>query len=232
MKATITIRRYQPEEREDPYYEDFEVEVEPTDRVLDALNHIKWHVDGTLAMRRSCQHGICGSDAMRINGKNRLACKTLMEEVGSEVTVEPLMGFEVEKDLIVDFDPFFEQMREVKAFQVTESAPPERERRQSPEEYERYEETSKCIMCGACTGSCPSFWPNRDFMGPAAIVQAHRFLFDSRDEGNELRLAELDRRDGVWACRTIFNCTKACPVDIQVTKAIGEVKRAIVEGDA
>lgn len=230
MKATITIRRYQPEVRDDPYYEDFEVEVDPTDRVLDALNHIKWHVDGTLAMRRSCQHGICGSDAMRINGRNRLACKTLMEEVGTEVTVEPLMGFEVEKDLIVDFDPFFEQVRGVRAFQVTESAPPEKERRQSQEEYERYEETSKCIMCGACTGSCPSFWPNRDFVGPASIVQAHRFLFDSRDEGNEERLAELDRRDGVWACRTVFNCTKACPVDIQVTKAIGEVKQAIVEG--
>ena len=232
MKATITIRRYQPEKREDPYYEDFEVDVEPTDRVLDALNHIKWHIDGTLAMRRSCQHGICGSDAMRINGRNRLACKTLMEEVGDEVTIEPLMGFEVLKDLIVDFDDFFEAIRSVKAFQVTESSPPERERVQSPEEYERYEETSKCIMCGACTGSCPSFWPNRDFVGPAAVVQAHRFVFDSRDEGNPERLRELDHRDGVWACRTVFNCTKACPVDIQVTKAIGEVKQAIVEGDA
>jgi succinate dehydrogenase / fumarate reductase iron-sulfur subunit len=231
MKATITVRRYQPEERDEPYYEDFEVEVDPTDRVLDALNHIKWHVDGTLALRRSCQHGICGSDAMRINGENRLACKTLMEEVGDEVTVEPLMGFEVKKDLVVDFEDFFEQMREVGAYQMTDSEPPDRERVQSPEEHERYEETSKCIMCGACTGSCPSFWPNRDFVGPAAIVQAHRFIFDSRDEGTEERLAELDRRDGVWACRTIFNCTKACPVDIEVTEAIGEVKRAITEGD-
>lgn len=231
MNATITVRRYQPEERDEPYYEDFEVDVEPTDRVLDALNHIKWHVDGTLALRRSCQHGICGSDAMRINGENRLACKTLMEEVGDEVTVEPLMGFEVEKDLIVDFEDFFEQMREVGAYQMTDSEPPDRERVQSPEEYERYEETSKCIMCGACTGGCPSFWPNPDFVGPAAIVQAHRFIFDSRDEGTEERLVELDRRDGAWACRTIFNCTKACPVDIQVTKAIGEVKQAITEGD-
>jgi len=232
MNATITIRRYQPERREDPYYEDFEVEVEPTDRVLDALNHIKWRIDGTLALRRSCQHGICGSDAMRINGKNRLACKTLMEEVGDQVTVEPLMGFEVKKDLIVDFDGFFDTIRSVKAFQISESEPPEEERIQSPEEYERYEETSKCIMCGACTGSCPSFWPHRDFVGPAAVVQAHRFVFDSRDEGTEERLAELDSRDGVWACRTIFNCTKACPVDIPVTKAIGEVKRAITEGEA
>lgn len=232
MKATITIRRYQPERREEPYYEDFEVDVAPTDRVLDALNHIKWHIDGTLAMRRSCQHGICGSDAMRINGKNRLACKTLMNEVGTDVTVEPLMGFDVEKDLIVDFDGFFEQIRQVKAYQITESEPPEKERVQGPEEYERYEETSKCIMCGACTGSCPSFWPNEDFVGPAAVVQAHRFVFDSRDEGNRERLIELDQRDGVWACRTVFNCTKACPVDIQVTKAIGEVKRAIAEGDS
>ena len=232
MNATITIRRYQPERREDAYYEDFEVEVEPTDRVLDALNHIKWRIDGTLALRRSCQHGICGSDAMRINGKNRLACKTLMEEVGDEVTVEPLMGFEVQKDLIVDFDGFFDTIRSVKAFQISDSDPPAEERIQSPEEHERYEEISKCIMCGACTGSCPSFWPNRDFVGPAAVVQAHRFVFDSRDEGTGERLEELDRRDGVWACRTVFNCTKACPVDIQVTKAIGEVKRAIAEGEA
>lgn len=232
MKATITVRRYQPEVREDPYYEDFDVDVEPTDRVLDALNHIKWHVDGTLAMRRSCQHGICGSDAMRINGRNRLACKTLMREVGDEVTVEPLMGFPVLKDLIVEFDDFFEVIRSVRAFQVSESPMPEKERLQSPEAYERYEETSKCIMCGACTGSCPSFWPNEDFVGPAAIVQAHRFLFDDRDEGNPERLEVLDSRDGVWACRTVFNCTKACPVDIPVTKAIGEVKRAIVEGEA
>lgn len=231
MKATITIRRYQPEKREDPYYEDFEVEVEPTDRVLDALNHIMWHIDGTLAMRRSCQHGICGSDAMRINGQNRLACKTLMEEVGDEVTVEPLMGFEVLKDLVVDFDDFFEKIRSVKAFQIADSTPPDEERVQSPAEYERYEETSKCIMCGACTGSCPSFWPNQDFVGPAAVVQAHRFLFDSRDEGNAERLRELDHRDGAWACRTVFNCTRACPVDIEVTKAIGEVKQAIVQGE-
>lgn len=230
MKATFTIRRYQPEVREDPYYEDFEIEVDPTDRVLDGLNEIKWHHDGTLALRRSCQHGICGSDAMRINGRNRLACKTLMQEVGDEVLVEPLMGFPVLKDLIVDVDPFFEQIRSVKAYQIDDSRAPEKERIQSPEEYERYEETSKCIMCGACTGSCPSFWPNRDFVGPAAIVQAHRFIFDTRDEGTDERLAELDRRDGVWACRTVFNCTRACPVDIQVTKAIGQVKRAIVEG--
>lgn len=232
MEATLTIRRYQPEVREEPYYEDFELEVEPTDRVLDALNHIKWHVDGTLAMRRSCQHGICGSDAMRINGKNRLACKTLMKEVGDEVTVEPLMGFPVLKDLIVEFDDFFETIRSVRAFQDTESPPPEEERLQSPEAYERYEESSKCIMCGACTGACPSFWPNDDFVGPAAVVQAHRFIFDDRDEGNPERLEVLDGRDGVWACRTVFNCTRACPVDIPVTKAIGEVKKAIVERDA
>jgi succinate dehydrogenase / fumarate reductase iron-sulfur subunit len=231
MKATFTIRRYQPEVREAPYYEDFEIEIDATDRVLDGLNEIKWHHDGTLALRRSCQHGICGSDAMRINGRNRLACKTLMQEVGDEVRVEPLMGFPVLKDLIVDVDPFFEQIRSVKAHQIDDSRSPEKERIQSPEEYERYEETSKCIMCGACTGSCPSFWPNRDFVGPAAIVQAHRFIFDTRDEGTAERLAELDRRDGVWACRTVFNCTKACPVDIQVTKAIGQVKRAIVEGE-
>jgi len=227
MNVAFNIRRFQPEVRDDPYYETFEFEAEPTDRVLDGLNHIKWHMDGTLALRRSCQHGICGSDAMRINGRNRLACKTLLRDVGAEVTVEPLMGFPVLKDLIVDFDPFFEQFKEVKAYLINDEPPPEKERLQSPEEAARYGDTSKCIQCGACTGSCPSFWPGSGFIGPAAIVQAHRFVFDTRDTGSEERMAALDEREGVWSCRTIYNCTKACPVGIQVTRAIGEVKRAL-----
>ena len=230
MDVTFTIRRYQPEVREDPYYEDFEFEAEPTDRVLDCLNHIKWQIDGTLAMRRSCQTGICGSDAMRINGQNRLACKTLLQDVGSEVTIEPLMGYAVIKDLVVDMDPFFDQFRRVKPFMMNEGSDPERERVQSQEERDRFDDTTKCILCAACTTSCPVFWSDEDYVGPAAIVQAHRFIFDSRDDGTAERLRILDDSEGVWKCRTVFNCTKACPRDIEVTKAIAEVKQAAMWG--
>jgi len=230
MDVTFTIRRYQPEVRDEPYYEDFEFEAEPTDRVLDCLNHIKWQIDGTLSLRRSCQTGICGSDAMRINGQNRLACKTLLQDVGSEVTIEPLMGYAVIKDLVVDMDPFFEQYREMKPFMINEGSDPERERVQSKEERERFDDTTKCILCAACTTSCPVFWSDEDYVGPAAIVQAHRFIFDSRDEGTGERLRILDDTEGVWRCRTVFNCTKACPRDIEVTKAIAEVKQAVMWG--
>ncbi len=230
MEVTFTIRRYQPDLRDEPYYEEFTFDADPRDRVLDGLNHIKWHIDGTLALRRSCQSGICGSDALRINGVNRLACKTLVREVGREVTVEPLMGYQVIKDLVVDMEPFFEQYRNVLPYMISEGPAPERERIQSPEERERYDDTTKCILCAACTTSCPAFWANEDYVGPAAIVQAHRFIFDSRDEGTGERLEALDDADGVWQCRTVFNCTKACPRDIEVTRAIAEVKQAILWG--
>lgn len=227
MRVKFKIYRYQPEVREEPYFDTFEFDAEPTDRVLDGLNHIRWQMDGTLVLRRSCQQGICGSDAMRINGANRLACKVLIGDVGAKITIEPLMGFRVIKDLVVDMDDFFEQYRSVLPYMITEKPPPEAERRQSPAEREVYDDTTKCILCAACTTACPSFWSNRDFVGPAAIVQAHRFIFDSRDEGTDERLEVLGERDGVWRCRTIFNCTEACPRDIKITRAIGEVKKAI-----
>ena len=228
MRVTFKVYRYQPELREEAYYDSFEFDAEPTDRVLDGLNHIKWNLDGTLTLRRSCQHGICGSDALRINGVNRLACKVLIGDVGSKIKVEPLMGFRVIKDLVVDMDRFFGHYRSVMPYFVDDEAPPDRERLQTVEARELYDDTTKCILCAACTTSCPSAWANPDFLGPAAIVQAHRFLFDDRDAGSEERLAILGQRDGVWRCRTIFNCTRACPKEIQITKAIGEVKKAIV----
>ena len=228
MRVTFKVYRYQPEIREDAYFDSFEFDAEPTDRVLDGLNHIKWHLDGTLTLRRSCQHGICGSDALRINGVNRLACKVLIGDVGSKIKIEPLMGLTVIKDLVVDMDRFFSHYRSVMPYFVNDEAPPDRERLQSVEARDAYDDTTKCILCAACTTSCPSAWSNPDFLGPAAIVQAHRFIFDSRDEGSEERLATLGQRDGVWRCRTVFNCTRACPKEIQITKAIGEVKKAIV----
>jgi succinate dehydrogenase / fumarate reductase iron-sulfur subunit len=230
--STLTLRilRYNPETDEVPYYREYAVEVEPTDRVLDVLNAVKWYQDGAVTYRRSCAHGICGSDAMRINGVNRLACKVLVRDVGDRVTVEPLMGFRVIKDLVVDMEPFFAQYRSVLPFFVNDSRPPERERIQTVEERERFDDTTKCILCAACTTSCPSFWANDEFVGPAAIVNAHRFIFDSRDEAASERLERLNDREGVWRCRTIFNCTEACPREIKITKAIGEVKKAILYG--
>lgn len=229
-KVKIRVLRFNAESDTEPTYRTYEVEVEPTDRVLDALNTIKWYQDGSLTYRRSCAHGVCGSDAVRINGVNRLACKVLMRDVGSEVTVEPLMGFRVIKDLVVDMEPFFAQYRSIFPYLINDERTPERERRQSIEDREIFDDTTKCILCAACTTSCPSFWANEEFVGPAAIVNAHRFIFDSRDRGAGDRLARLNGREGVWRCRTIFNCTEACPREIQITKAIGEVKKAILYG--
>ncbi|SRR5690554_6801527 len=232
MKATFRIQRFDPTKDKKPYYKEYQVELEPTDRVLDGLNQIKWYQDGTLTYRRSCAHGICGSDAMRINGTNGLACKVLMRDVGEKVTLEPILGLPVVKDLIVDMEPFFAQYRSVMPYLINDEEPPDgRERIQSIEERERFDDTTKCILCAACTTGCPSYWANDNFVGPAAIVNAHRFIFDSRDRAGQERLDILNSKTGVWRCRTIYNCTVACPREIQVTRAIGEVKQAILYGE-
>ncbi|MER3513254.1 MAG: succinate dehydrogenase iron-sulfur subunit, partial [Chloroflexota bacterium] len=180
--------------------------------------------------RRSCAHGICGSDAMRINGRNRLACKVLVRDLTQPIVVEPLLGLPVIKDLVVDMEPFFKHYRAILPYLINDEPPPERERLQSPEERERYDDTTKCILCAACTTACPSFWAKGEYVGPAAIVQAHRFIFDSRDRGAAQRLAILNDPNGVWRCRTIYNCTEACPRGIRVTQAIREVTKAIALG--
>ena len=230
MEVVLRIRRYNPETDARPHYETYRVEAEPTDQVLDLLNKVKWELDGTLAYRRSCGHGICGSDAMRINGVNRLACKVLVRDVGARITVEPLLGLRVTKDLIVDLEPFFEHYRSVMPYLVNDEPAPVTERPQSPEERARFDDTTKCILCAACTTACPSFWASGQYVGPAAIVQAHRFVFDSRDRAGAERLQRLNDRMGVWRCHDIFNCTEACPREIEITKAIGEVKMAIATG--
>ncbi|MFC7307342.1 succinate dehydrogenase iron-sulfur subunit [Streptomyces monticola] len=230
ITATFRIRRFNPEISDEATWEDFQVEIDPKERVLDALHKIKWDLDGSLTFRRSCAHGICGSDAMRINGRNRLACKTLIKDINPEkpITVEAIKGLTVLKDLVVDMEPFFQAYRDVMPFLITEGNEPTRERLQSPEDRERFDDTTKCILCAACTSSCPVFWNDGQYFGPAAIVNAHRFIFDSRDEAGEQRLEILNDRDGVWRCRTTFNCTDACPRGIEVTKAIQEVKRALI----
>ncbi|WP_327677723.1 succinate dehydrogenase iron-sulfur subunit [Kitasatospora sp. NBC_00458] len=230
ITVTFRIRRFNPEEHPDPVWVDYQLDMDPKERVLDALNKIKWEQDGTLTYRRSCAHGICGSDAMRINGRNRLACKTLVKDVNPEkpITIEAIKGLTVLKDLIVDMDPFFQAYKDVMPFLITKGNDPTRERLQSAEDRERFDDTTKCILCAACTSSCPVFWNDGQYFGPAAIVNAHRFIFDSRDEGAEQRLEILNDREGVWRCRTTFNCSEACPRGIEVTKAIQEVKRALV----
>src|SRR6478672_8403710 len=229
--VTLRIARFNPEADTEQHFEEYQVTALATDRVLDALHQIKWEQDGSLSFRRSCAHGVCGSDAMRINGKNRLACKTLIKDLNPEkpITVEAIKGLTVMKDLVVDMDPFFQAYRDVMPFLITKDTnEPTRERLQSAEDRERFDDTTKCILCAACTSSCPVFWNDGQYFGPAAIVNAHRFIFDSRDEGGAQRLEILNDKEGVWRCRTIFNCTDACPRGIEVTKAIQEVKRALI----
>ncbi|RKS69375.1 succinate dehydrogenase / fumarate reductase iron-sulfur subunit [Motilibacter peucedani] len=230
MDITLKIRRYEPELDAEPHWETYVVSALPTDRVLDALHKVKWEIDGSLTFRRSCAHGVCGSDAMRINGRNRLACKTLVKDLNpaKPITVEAIKGLPLLKDLVVDMDPFFAAYRDVMPFLITKGNEPTRERLQSAEDREKFDDTTKCILCAACTTSCPVFWTDGQYFGPAAIVNAHRFIFDSRDDGATQRLEILNEKEGVWRCRTTFNCTEACPRGIEVTKAIQEVKRALL----
>ena len=233
MQVELGILRYDPERDSSPHWENYRVESAPMDRVLDLLHKVKYEQDGTLTFRRSCAHGVCGSDAMMINGRNRLACKIRVDQLGKRrITIAPLPGLPVVKDLVVDMEDFFAKYKTVRPYLITDGPPPPRERRQSLEQRARYDDTTKCILCAACTSSCPSFWAQDSYVGPAAIVNAHRFIFDSRDEAGDERLEILADRDGVWRCRTIFNCVDACPRGINITKAILEVSSAIVERDS
>ena len=231
MKVTLAVQRYNPETDAGPHEQRFAVEVEPTDRVLDALMQVYQNQDGTLGFRKSCAHGVCGSDAMRINDDERLACKTLVQDVaerdGEVITLAPLRHLPVQRDLMVDQGVFFEKFRTAKPFLIADHEPAEREFTQSPEERELFDDATKCINCSACYSACPVLDDNPDFMGPAAIVAAARFVFDSRDKGLEARLDVLDTPNGVWPCENHFECTRVCPRDIKVTKLINLTKREI-----
>jgi succinate dehydrogenase / fumarate reductase iron-sulfur subunit len=231
MRVTVKIRRFDPAKDKEPRWASYEVEAAPADRVLDVLHEVKWKRDGSFTFRRSCAHGVCGSDALRINGRNRLACKVLVKDVAPVITVEPLKGFRVIKDLVVDLEPFFAKYKSLKPWLVNDEPLDSGERRQSPEARARYDDTTKCILCGACTAGCPSFWADPRYAGPAAIVTAHRFIFDDRDRAAAERLALLDGAQGVWKCRTVFNCVEACPRGIDITGAIADVKRALWRGE-
>ena len=228
--VTFKIRRFNPEVDSEPHYETYPLALYPTDRVLDALSRIKGEIDGSLTFRRSCGHGICGSDAMRINGRNRLACKTLVKDldITKPISIEAIQGLPLEKDLVVDMEPFFAAYRSVLPFLIPDGHEPTKERIQSAEDRAKFDDGTKCILCACCTTSCPVYWTDDQYFGPAAIVAAHRFIFDSRDAAAERRLEILNEKEGVWRCRTTFNCTDACPRGIEITQAIAEVKKALI----
>ena len=231
MKIILKIQRFNPESDAGPRYRNYTVEVEPTDRLLDALMHVKRYQDGTLAFRKSCAHGVCGSDAMRINGKDSLACKTLIQDVaetdGATVVIEPLRHFSVQRDLIVDQNAFFDKYRSIKPYLINDEPSPDGERPQSQEQRMVFDDTTNCILCSACFSACPVLEGHPDFLGPAAIAQAYRFLADSRDRGFAERLPVLDAPEGVWSCQNHFKCTEACPRSIKITKRINQTKKMI-----
>ncbi len=232
MRITIEIQRFNPEKDKKPYYKKYKVDVQKDDRLLDALMKIKRFQDPTLGLRKSCAHGVCGSDAMVINGIERLACKTLIKDVaeaeGAKVKIEPLRTLPIQRDLMVDQIRFFDNYRQVKPYLINPDEVKEKERIQSQEERKEFDDSTKCILCAACYSACPVVQgKNPNFLGPAAVVQASRFLDDSRDKGFEERLPELDYKDGVWPCENHFQCTRVCPRSIKVTKLINLIKMKI-----
>jgi succinate dehydrogenase / fumarate reductase iron-sulfur subunit len=231
MNIILKIQRYNPDIDKEPYFQEYTVDIEPNKRLLDALMEVKRFQDGSLGFRKSCAHGVCGSDAMRINGKDGLACKTLVKEVaekdGATVTVEPLRHLPVQRDLIVNQDDFFAKYRSVKPFLINDEKIERQERLQSQEERMVFNDTTNCILCAACYSACPVLDKKPKFIGPAACAQAYRFIADSRDRGQEERLLNLHTSEGVWACDTHFKCTQCCPRSILITKRINQTKQMI-----
>ncbi|MEF9995952.1 MAG: succinate dehydrogenase iron-sulfur subunit [Burkholderiaceae bacterium] len=224
------IYRYDPDQNAKPYMQKLEVELMPTDKMLlDALMRIKSDGDDSLSFRRSCREGVCGSDAMNINGKNGLACITNLNELAQPIVLRPLPGLPVIRDLIVDMTHFFNQYHSVKPFLINDTPPPEKERKQSPEQREELDGLYECILCACCSTSCPSFWWNPDkFVGPAGLLQAYRFIADSRDEATAERLDHLEDPYRLFRCHTIMNCVDVCPKGLNPTRAIGKIKELMV----
>jgi len=225
----FTIYRYDPEKNAAPRMQDYEVKLESTDRMLlDAMVRIKAQ-DDSLAFRRSCREGVCGSDAININGKNGLACITKVADLPQHVTLRPLPGVPVIRDLIVDMTQFFKQYHSIQPYLVNHDAPPERERLQSPEAREELNGLYECILCACCSTACPSFWWNPDkFVGPAGLLQAYRFIADSRDQATSERLDNLEDPYRLFRCHSIMNCVDACPKGLNPTRAIGKIKELMV----
>jgi succinate dehydrogenase / fumarate reductase iron-sulfur subunit len=226
----ITVYRYDPDKDERPYLKDYDVKLEPTDRMLlDALVRIK-SLDDSVAFRRSCREGVCGSDAININGKNGLACVTKIADLPAHVTLRPLPGLPVIRDLIVDMTQFFKQYHSIKPYVINNDPLPERERLQSPADREALNGLYECILCACCSTSCPSFWWNPDkFVGPAGLLQAYRFIADTRDQATNERLDNLEDPYRLFRCHSIMNCVDACPKGLNPTRAIGKIKEIMVK---
>mgnify|MGYP003896887645 CR=1 FL=1 len=226
----LSIYRYNPDIDEKPYMKDYDIQLEPTDRMLlDALVRLK-STDDTFSFRRSCREGVCGSDAMNINGKNGLACITKIADLKEPVVIRPLPGLPVIRDLIVDMSQFFKQYHSVTPYVVNETPRPETERLQSPEDREELNGLYECILCACCSTSCPSFWWNPDkFVGPAGLLQAYRFIADSRDHDTAARLDNLEDPYRLFRCHTIMNCVDVCPKGLNPTQAIGKIKEMMLK---
>ncbi|MBN1164156.1 MAG: succinate dehydrogenase iron-sulfur subunit [Candidatus Krumholzibacteriota bacterium] len=228
---TFKINRYNPDDQRGHYLQEYRLEVSPGMTVLDCLNEIKWTQDGTLTFRRSCRSGICGSCAMLVNDKNRLACETQALSLKAKtITIKPLPGYAPIKDLVVSLDSLVSGLLAVKPYLITKTPPPtDQERLQSPAEADKLKGLYECILCGACTSSCPSFWADDKYIGPHAFLKAYRFVADSRDEGAREHMSALDDKHGLWRCHTIFNCVEACPKDLNPTRAIARLKQEAVK---
>ncbi len=230
---TYRIKRFDPEKDNAPRWEEFRIEMEPSDRVLDGLIKIKDSLDGSLTFRRSCAHGVCGSCAMKINGRNALACQTLIQDLssgtGPTIVLEPLPALPVLKDLVVDMEPFFGNNEKALPYLINGEPAPERERLQSPEDQQKILQAITCIMCGCCTSSCPSYWADKEYLGPAALLKAFRFIFDTRDRAGDDRLERIARIHGLWRCHSIYNCVEVCPKEIDLTGHISKLKRLAIK---
>ncbi|MHA2363165.1 MAG: succinate dehydrogenase/fumarate reductase iron-sulfur subunit [Candidatus Hodarchaeales archaeon] len=226
-KLIFKIKRFNPKVDKKPYWDKFELECTSGTTVLMAVQDIIAKLDGSLAMRYNCRAGVCGSDALLVNGKYVLACESLVLQLNTdEVKIEPLPYFPVIKDLVVDETPFFEKLYAIDPFLIRDhSKDPETELLQSPKDFKKIEEASKCILCGACHSSCVSVWTDKNYLGPAALLKAYRFVYDTRDEATEERMKTVISEDGIFRCHTAFNCVEACPKDLNPTEAIQLLKR-------
>ncbi|MBS0431974.1 MAG: succinate dehydrogenase iron-sulfur subunit [Proteobacteria bacterium] len=228
---TFHVYRWDPDTGENPRMDAYEVDVGNTPMVLDVLLKIKNEIDPTLTLRRSCREGICGSCAMNINGGNTLACIKAMHDLPEgDVKIYPLPHMPVVKDLVPDLTHFYAQYASIKPWLRTQSAPPDRERLQSPEERKKLDGLYECILCACCSTSCPSYWWNPDrYLGPAVLLQAYRWIIDSRDEDTGARLDDLEDPFRLYRCHTIMNCTNTCPKHLNPAQAIGEIKQLMVK---
>ncbi|MBF2734941.1 MAG: succinate dehydrogenase iron-sulfur subunit [Betaproteobacteria bacterium AqS2] len=226
----LSIYRYNPETQRSPQLQDFEIEPGPEAKfLLDALLQIKDEVDDSLTLRRSCREGVCGSDGMNINGRNGLACVTPLKGLKEPVVVRPLPGLPVIRDLVVDMSQFFKQYRSVKPYLQSDEPVPLKERLQAPADRAELDGLYECILCACCSTSCPSFWWNPDkFVGPAGLLQAYRFIADTRDTRTNERLDDLNDPYRLFRCHTIMNCVDACPKHLNPTKAIVKIKETML----